>query len=814
VTQPKVVPLQAQRQNAAALPPIVNSLRQQARKQLIGLLKELLDCTDDALFEMADRSHSDADHHLYFDSMRQIRLHRSEIQKRFAEEVNERFDKAFREEDDTGLERMDLDDVALVDNDDLEVSVAISGIVSKITSQFSLPIMELTRRFDHLARQSTITERRNPLGPQMVSEAFAAALACLEVDIKIRIILLKLFERTVMQRMGFVYDGANRLLTEAGVLKDLRKSLSRGRPAPDRRAPTRSGGASGPSSRHHGPGPISGAAGRPDGNPAGSAAGGPHAGMGTAGGYAPDSAAGGWAGAPGAASTTGYGGSPGGGGSDAAGADAAGVFGTIQSLLAAHSSQPGAGPAAEGAAGAGATSAPGAASTPGTVIATPHLLNVLNAVQAESGQEQLTIDRVPPLMDLRQVVVSRAPDVTGEALNALGRADEDVVNFIGLLFDYILNDRNLAIPMKALIARLQIPIVKLAIIDKSFFDRSSHPARQLLNELSSAGIGWSSAAELKRDAVYDKIESVVIRVLNGFADNPQIFQELLDELRDFRARDTARNARMEQRVRDTESGRARTLAAKDAVQKVINQKACGMRLPTAVGRFLSDVWSRVLVMASVRDDGENARWESLIETLDDLLWSLQPLDDLDAIHRRDRLRPELLERLGAGISLIQLPDTEQQQWLATIDQHLEQVSSSDRAFLEDDEPAPAPDRFPEMEAIVLAPPHEVTDSYDGEAPEPAFLDKINRLSEGTWVEIRQQDGELLRCKLATIVKPGDRYVFVNRRGMKVAEKTRMALARELQDDRLVVLNDSQVFDRALQAVIGNLRQIQSESRRP
>ena len=52
-------------------------------------------------------------------------------------------------------------------------------------------------------------------------------------------------------------------------------------------------------------------------------------------------------------------------------------------------------------------------------------------------------------------------------------------------------------------------------------------------------------------------------------------------------------------------------------------------------------------------------------------------------------------------------------------------------------------------------------------------------------------------------------MFVNRRGMKVAEKTRMELARELQDERVTVLNDAQVFDRALEAVIGNLRQIQN-----
>jgi hypothetical protein len=156
-----------------------------------------------------------------------------------------------------------------------------------------------------------------------------------------------------------------------------------------------------------------------------------------------------------------------------------------------------------------------------------------------------------------------------------------------------------------------------------------------------------------------------------------------------------------------------------------------------------------------------------------------------------------------------MPDTDQDHWCELIGEQLEEVSRNDREFLGDDDVPRAMEVFPEMDEIVLAAPHEVTDSYRGEAPAPDFVAKINALAEGDWVEV-QDGGELLRCKLTTIVRPGDRYVFVNRRGMKVAEKTRMELARELQDDKLVVLNDSQVFDRALEAVIGNLRQAQTE----
>jgi hypothetical protein len=217
-----------------------------------------------------------------------------------------------------------------------------------------------------------------------------------------------------------------------------------------------------------------------------------------------------------------------------------------------------------------------------------------------------------------------------------------------------------------------------------------------------------------------------------------------------------------------------------------------------------------MVNVSVQEGAGSASWEALMFSLDDLLWSLQPLDDLHEIDKRDDLRDNLLGRIRAGMSLIRLSDSDQDRWCDLIQEQLDEVSRNDRAFLEDDEMARSPDVFPEMAEIVLAAPHEVTDSYQGTAPAPAFLEKINRLTEGSWVEIHHSGDSVLRCKLATIVRPGDRYVFVNRRGMKVAEKTRMELARELQDDKLVMLNDSQVFDRALQAVIGNLRQIQNQ----
>jgi hypothetical protein len=712
------------------------------------LLQVLFNNVDDALFEMADRSRSDADQSMYFESMRDIRLQRKRLLTDFVQAFNASFETAFQGTDDADESAAvdfdaAVDNMSLLQNDDLEISVAIAGICSKVTSQHSLAIMQLTKRIDYLCKSNTITERQNPLGPKRLSDAFVQAIASMDLDIKVRIILLKLFERFVMERLAPMYEEANHLLAEAGVLTDI-QSLMRGR--------------------------------RNSNSP-----GSPNAGNTAS--YSQSASGSGMAG-------QGNYGSPASGTGSGAGASSGGSnFGVIQRLLAASQ---------VGQSTAGMTGGP--------AMSTQDLISVLSAAQTDFNAP-INIEEVPPVLDLHQVVVARAPDVTGEALSRLGQADNDVVNFVGMLFDYILNDRNLAIPMKALIGRLQLPIVKLAVLDKSFFEKTSHPARLLLNELSSAGIGWSSAAELKRDAVYDKIESIVLRVMNGFQDNPDVFQELVDELRGFISKDQHKRDQVEARVTATETGKAKTHEAKQTVQQLINRKASGMRLPPDIGRFISDTWAKVLVYAAVSDGEQSPLWQKCVQTLDDLLWCLQPLDSLDDIEKRTAMFEDLLQHLSEGMSAIKMPSEQSAERHDRIYAHLHEISSHDRSFLEDDEPPEIEQKLEVMEEIVLTAPEEELDPVDTVPPEPQYLEQISRLNVGVWVELTQEDGERLRCKLATIVEPGPRYIFVNRRGMKVLEKSRMGLAVDLKRKALTVLQESQVFDRALQAVIGNLREM-------
>ncbi len=717
------------------LPPSVLSLREMASHKLTELLATLFNNTDDALYERADRSRSDADQQMYFESMRQLRLHREEISTSFITNTQQNFEQLNSARKTEAVDET-CESLTLVHQDELEVSVAIAGIVSKVTSLHSLDIMLLTKRLDSVIPGVDVTERLNPLGPRALGEAFVKALAVVDVNITIRIILLKLFERFVMEKLGEFYALANKQLADAGVLPDLKRTI---------RSTARA------------------TAGFPDGSPANGSAG---PGNGQAH-YMQH------------------------GDGTHAGAQTGADFGQISQLL--HP---------------GAMSSNGIAS--GHWMTTDQLVGTLDFLQTEFPAYDLDASVPPVALNLGQLLASRATRAGAQPNSPMRQVDDDVVTFVGMLFEYILNDRNLAIPMKALIARLQIPIVKLAVLDKTFFSRPSHPARRLLNELSSAGIGWSSSAERKRDALYNKIEEVIAGVLEEFQTNPEIFTRLLEDLSSFVRNDRRRIETVEQRVRESEQGKAKTYDAKRRVQNILNQKASGLRLHPNMGRFISDTWSKVLVYACIKHGPTSDAWNESVESLDELLWSIQPLNDIADVERRDNSRKELMAKLCAGMHMINLSNEEVDDLAAQVERHLKEISSHDRGYLEDRSPRTAIAEL-ELEVIPevrLTPAVAETGTTSLSMEAAAMVDK---LAEGAWLELNNADNERVRCKLATILSDGSRFIFVNRKGMKVAERSRTELGQELLDAKATLLDETEIFDKALQAVIGNLRHMRDKN---
>lgn len=725
-----VVPLhkaatgQATQSPLARLPVILLQVRDKATQQLRHGLQELFDNADDTLFEMADRARSDVEQNLFFEAMRDLRLKRKSIERGFLEHFFEAFVSLSQHDSaQAALPQALAFETDALPNDDLERSVAVDAMVSKVLSRDGFALDQLTARLSALLGKA-LDDEHNPLGPARLCEYFLQAWRNLGVEIKVKLIILKLFDRYVLSSTDQLYAEANQLLIATGVLPDLK-------PAPTRRASDHAAASAYAEpievGIHSGHTPVD------DGVQE--------------------------------------------------------VFAALQELLL-HVR--------------GSVAPTLEASAQTQPISTRDLLRLLSHLQ----------QYVPALatqddFDLRnqlEQLLTRVSVKSGKS-RVVGVADEDVINLIAMLFECILDDRNLPDSLKALIGRLQIPMLKVAVLDKSFFSRASHPARRLLNEIAAAAMGWGECDDHERDSLYLRIEQVVQRLLNDFVDDPAIFSELLADFLAFTSDERRRSELLEQRTRDAEEGRARTELARQRVEQALNQALLGKVLPQAVVVFVQEAWSKVLLLTCLKHGDASAQWQADVQTMEQLIWSVQRHDEPDASLRLLALVPGLLKALRDGLSSSAFDPFATSEFFSELETL--HVQLFERPGQTAEQPVDPPVMVEVLQQIVLHTADEgLADVVSVRLPaDDAGLLQVDQLRPGCWVEFQEDDENTLRWKLAAIIDSTGKYIFVDRTGMKVLERSRTGLALEFRRGAVRALDDTLLFDRALESVLGNLRRL-------
>lgn len=441
------------------------------------------------------------------------------------------------------------------------------------------------------------------------------------------------------------------------------------------------------------------------------------------------------------------------------------------------------------------------------VIGGAELASLLGALPQQPTGEQVSGNLSagePVMVDLYQVVqqlLAQAGKTSDGKKPALNEMDEDLINLVSMLFEFILDDYNLSAPVQVLISRLQIPILKVVIKDRTFFSKATHPARRLLNSLARAGIGWSESDEKTRDKLYEQIHAVVARILNEFDGDVALFETLCEEFEQFLARENRKSSLVEQRTRESERGRIKSQKAQETVDQLLQKKLARYKLQEPVRNILLNGWSRVMFLAYLRDDVEH-RWSQTVRVVDDLIWCLHPHQDDEERDQWVRVVPGLLKSLRAGLEEVSYNSSKLDEMMSDLKHELTEAFRAN-ALAEAMEDSPAPESEDEDSIS-----HQTAIQRQQELEEAAiaeFMAQIDAIEIGNWVEFNLVNGASFRCKLSAIIEEADCFVFVNRMGLKVIEKSRTDLAHEMRRGRLTVLEQGALIDRALDAVVGSLR---------
>ena len=456
-------------------------------------------------------------------------------------------------------------------------------------------------------------------------------------------------------------------------------------------------------------------------------------------------------------------------------------------------------------------------------ISIGELANILKTVQSSDGQQHRGFDSrfsaggspvvsgagVTAIWPLIQRLLGQTNSGGQQAIAPL---EQDVIHLISMLFEFILNDYNIPEAIKAQLGRLQIPLLRAALLDRGFLNRANHPARRLLNELASASVGLADNAG-SRDQLYLKINEVIERVTSEFDTDVTLFQKLLDEFTLFMREERRRTELAEHRLRTAEDGRAKMESARAAAQRVIDGLHQGNRIPQKISALLRDGWSHHLAIIHLKEGEASNAWGQSIETVEELVWSIQPQRQAERMQLLQRL-PGLLQRLRDGLNLVAFDPCLTNEFFVELETlHLQicQSKQSDLpmageavAMIEPVTPSSLPDS-PKVDAVEEPVPAMQDGAESLLLPSSAETQALlDNLATGSWVEfIRGQ--ERLRCKLVAFIRSADKYIFVNRAGAKVAQKQRGEMLAALAAGELLILDDAQLFDRALTAVIGTLR---------
>ncbi len=386
--------------------------------------------------------------------------------------------------------------------------------------------------------------------------------------------------------------------------------------------------------------------------------------------------------------------------------------------------------------------------------------------------------------------------------------DAVLVDAVAMLFDVVFDDAAIPDHLKAQIARLQIPVLKAAMLDRNFFSQSNHPVRRMLDAIATLAVHLpdNEAGNARLEA----ISQVVSRVLDSFEKDITVFDSAAVELEAMGSQleetlEEIVDASLQQDIAQIKQSERAELAPV-IVHDFINRALKEQPVVDALREFLRRDWAQLLTLDYVNEGEQGAHFNSHVETMRELVWSVQSKADMDARLMLVRILPGLLKRLREGVAEIDLPQKLSDRFFATL------VILHANAVRPNAQPVPLPDITPE-EIEELAPAPAAAEAATS-APEPEaapdvedeFTLRAQALSKGDWVEFHYDDGTFRWARLGWASTIKNTYLFSDQDGMNSFSISQHRLADKLRRGEAVLVERKSITESAFGKLMNLFRQ--------
>lgn len=821
------------------LPPKVHALAEGAFRQLSAELERAVLNTlsefEAQIFVLAEQARNPGVQSLHMQTLREVRDGSEQFLPRFRQRLESAL-AGLRDAESTRHESGGPaasssplpSGLSLVEHTDVDESVVLNEIASRAEMRAGLSLFLLGQRFGVLARRPGFDAESLPIGPAALCRMVADAALCFELSGEHRLILLRQFDKQLVLLSGTLFENLNTWLAGRGVLPHLTFVPFRAKPTsqPNRTQPLdapepmaepppggtdaggswpapgspRPGAAAAPAGHGRRPGPSApppvqagtspAAAARRAGPPeqateaeSESGWGAPFAGMGAG----PR-----WPGMPSQPE-------PSQDQDDRAGEGEAGgdqvLYDTLRHLLSNRRSLVG---KLSGKLGRSAAE-PSRTAEPEAIHAILDRLQQINAEPVIQGGKAVLRSVANIKQDLLMQLRAAQPD--GAAVG-LPTDCNDTIELLGMLLDHLVRDLRPNSPAAGLMTKLQVPLLRVALEDKAFFNDTEHPARQLLNAVTETA-DWFSSEDPADQAMLGRMRSVVDRVVGEFKGDVSVLQEMLDDVRQHLQVQVKRAEVAERRHVEAARGKEKLELARLQASEAVGRLTDGRRVPRFAASLLSQSWSDVLALSMLRHGPESEQVkhqigiaERLIEAAEKRVETpaAEPAPEAEVQALRGEIEEGLLQ-VGYHADDAQAVSTRLTSQVA--DEEGEETASRTELSLK----LKQRPRFGADSDSLRDDPSSLTPD------ELAEYHKIKRLPFGTWFEFLDEAGGATRRRLSWYSPMTGHSLFVNHRGQRVGEFNLSFLAREMVAGRIRLMPDpnTSIVDRAWKAIVGALK---------
>lgn len=789
---------------------LVVDIRNNIITQQAELMSIFLNSTQEELFKLSNDADSNEDQTRYFDLMNQIRTQKAVIADTFSKNIKNYLVPAANFEDKQKQKKSlnDDDELSLVGQDEMEGIVLVKSIGERAAAKYQEQLSQLKARLQHLALKTDTVFKSDALTPTNFCQAFDDSLSS-EFNSANEKLLFKMFDIKITKGLGDIYDSINKRLIDADILPKIKFHIEI------------------PSTSHTPATPPQAAEDNPAANmqqngqneaPAGSRQTAGADKVGHNGNQASGSNIGGFAmtAPPGSSYRHNNQNSPQSESNDTNpgnnGSGSGGQAGsaTNEQTNTQHSNPENseyqhytAGmPASK--VGQVLSNYIGSPFTPGTADESSdnHAESFPESTQQHFGHQEVIqalsgIQNLPEFNQtdgqrldgevIKQAVLSEIAKTSGGAVTKrINQIAAKTIDFIELIFDAIIEDSDISDAIKALLLRLQIPVIKASMLDQEFFIYDDHPARLLLDTIADAGVGVTEHS----DEMYKQLEKVIFTILGEYELTTETFQNGLDNLNEYiEGQEAITRSKEEEEQKQVLRKHARA-----TVLRSLRATTTGKTLPEAVHPLILKRWPTLMFNHYLANGKENNEWVNIVLTLRHIVDSVQPIKSAEQLTRLSFERDVLFDKTENYLNTSSNSKKDVQNIIVAYKETVQ--NNIDDANFTKDEVNVAEETIKHAEPVEEAPIEE--DTHDKPSIPPNVM-------PGMWFQVYMgEDCPPRRCKLSVILVEDASLMFVNHKGELLVEKSFDEFNEEVANGTTKMIMGHSAFDHAFKAVINRL----------